>query len=377
MTATVLRPARFPWFDYTRYSFSLGLAAGGRSYLSGHTASTFDAERRKMVVPGGMEEQTRIAYAKVEAILEAEGRGLGDVARIVEYVTPRGIERYAEAEGVRRELFGDHAPCVNTAPVGALLREDALIEIEAIAGPVGPATGESAGLVFLPTIHPLDAAGEIPGSLIAQTELVHDKAATMLAALGLGFADLVKSVDYVTSAALPDYRETARVRRDRLGPVYPTAVGIIMPRLIHPGAMIQLDLIAARDTPVAVDPGWPRYEKLTYSPGVRAGGLVFVSGVGAIDPESGKPHCEGDVAGQAEFIYANVRRVVEAAGGGIGDLVKTIEYTTPAALPRYREVAGVRARLLEEPYPASTGPVCEALLRPEMLIEIDSLAVLL
>ena len=77
MTATVLRPARFPWFDYTRYSFSLGLAAGGRSYLSGHTASTFDAERRKMVVPGGMEEQTRIAYAKVEAILEkliAEGR---------------------------------------------------------------------------------------------------------------------------------------------------------------------------------------------------------------------------------------------------------------------------------------------------------------
>ena len=40
----------------------------------------------------------------------------------------------------------------------------------------------------------------------------------------------------------------------------------------------------------------------------------------------------------------------------------------PAALPRYREVAGVRSRLLVEPRPASTGVVCEALLRPEMLI---------
>jgi hypothetical protein len=39
-------------------------------------------------------------------------------------------------------------------------------------------------------------------------------------------------------------------------------------------------------------------------------------------------------------------------------------------------VAGVRSRLLREPYPASTGLVCEALLRPEMQIEIDPFAIL-
>jgi hypothetical protein len=39
-------------------------------------------------------------------------------------------------------------------------------------------------------------------------------------------------------------------------------------------------------------------------------------------------------------------------------------------------VAGVRAKLLREPYPASTGLVCEALLRPEMLIEVDPFAIL-
>lgn len=57
-------------------------------------------------------------------------------------------------------------------------------------------------------------------------------------------------------------------------------------------------------------------------------------------------------------------------------VVETIEYTTAAALPRYRQVAEVRKALLTLPYPASTGPVCEAMVRPEMLIEVDATAVL-
>jgi hypothetical protein len=36
----------------------------------------------------------------------------------------------------------------------------------------------------------------------------------------------------------------------------------------------------------------------------------------------------------------------------------------------------VRTRLLREPYPPSTGVICETLLRPEFQIEIDSLAIL-
>ena len=56
--------------------------------------------------------------------------------------------------------------------------------------------------------------------------------------------------------------------------------------------------------------------------------------------------------------------------------MKTIEYVTPNALGRYRDVAKVREKLLREPWPASTGLICEALLRPEMQIEIDPVAVL-
>ena len=73
--------------------------------------------------------------------------------------------------------------------------------------------------------------------------------------------------------------------------------------------------------------------------------------------------------------YRNILRVVEAAGAD------RRAWSRPSCAPfrprsRYREVAGVRSRLLREPYPVSTGPVCEALLRPEMPIEIDSYAVL-
>jgi len=186
----------------------------------------------------------------------------------------------------------------------------------------------------------------------------------------------VKTVDYLTPAALAGYKLTGRVRKEFLGPVYPGAAGIIMPRLTHPDALIQYDFIATRDEPVAINPGWDRYRKLTYSPGVRAGKLLFLSGQAALDPATERIVHEGDVAAQAEYTLRNILTVVEAAGGSARDLVKTVEYVTPAALPRYREVAGVRSRLLAQPFPASTGLVCEALLRPEMLIEIDPFAVL-
>lgn len=381
MQTKILEPEDFPWFDYKRYSFSLGLAVGDNCYLSGHTASAYDPELKRVVVEGGMAEQARTAYAKVAAILEAGGKSLADVVRVVEYVTPRGIERYAEAEAVRRELFGPQRPAVNTVPIKALLRPDAFLEIEAMTGPTGTATPAAAdgafayetdGLVFLPSISAPDAGGD----LVAQITAVFEEAARMLEALGLGLKNLVKTVDYLTPTAFGVYRETAQVRRERLGPVYPAATGIVVPRLMHPDALIQIDMIATRGTPVAVNPGWPRYDRLTYNPAVRAGDYLFLAGQGAVDPESGDMLHVGDVVGQADYIYRNILAILEAAGGGPKSLVKTIEYTTTAAQPRYREVAEVRKALLSLPYPVSTGLICEAMVRPEMLIEVDASAVL-
>lgn len=387
MTPSAITPARFPWFDYARYSFSLGVRAGDRVYLSGHTASEFDSAAKRIVVRGGMVQQARTAYTKISAILEAADMSFADVVRVVEYLTPEGIERYAEAAAVRAEVFGQHHPAVNTVPVKSLLRPDAFIEIEVTAGAVGsaaevepglPVARESAGIVMLPSILPTGKDGAIVGAgdVVVQTRAIFERAGRMLSALGLGFDRVVKTVDYLTPAAFATYKSTGRVRKEFLGPVYPGAAGIIMPRLIHPEALIQCDFTATRDEPVTVNPGWDRYKKLTYSPAVRAGNLLFLSGQGALDPATGRIVHEGDVAAQAEYALRNILAVVEAAGGGAENLVKTVEYVTPAGLPRYREVAGVRSSLLARPFPASTGLVCEALVRPEMLVEIDSLAVL-
>ncbi|MBL8383266.1 MAG: hypothetical protein JNM90_09340 [Burkholderiales bacterium] len=375
MTFTAIQPARFPWFDYSRYSFSLGLKTATGAYLSGHTASEFDPATKRIVVRGSMTDQVRTAYAKIGAILEAAGYGYGDVVRIVEYVKPEGIERYAEAAAVRAEVFGAHRPTVNTVPVRALLRPDAFIEIEVTAG--APIRDVS-GVVFLPSVQPVDDAGNIigAGDVVAQTRAIFEKAGRLLGALGLSFANVVKTLDYITPAALGAYKGTGRVRKEFLGPVYPGSAGILMPRLVHPEALIQYDFTASRETPVAVNPGWSRYQKLTYSPAVRAGKMLFMSGQGALDPETERMLFDGDVVAQAEYTYGNIIKVLEAAGGGPQHLVKTIEYVTPAGLPHYREVAGVRAKLLRAPFPASTGLVCELLLRPEMLIEVDPLAIL-
>ena len=365
MKATAITPDDFPWYDYGRYSYSLGLSIGDHAYLSGHTASVYDPELGRMVVRGGMEEQARIAYAKADAILTADGKTLGDTVRLVEYITEAGIDSYGEAERVRTELFNGNTR-VNTVPVRALLRRDALIEIEIITA------READNLIFLPTIYPANVAGGV----IGQTNHIYDQAARMLDNFGLGLDSLVKTVEYITQDALADYKGTAQIRRDRLGPVYPAATGIIMPRLMRPDTVIQMDLVASREPPQSVNPGWKRFEKLTYSPGVRAGKYLFFSGTGAIDPESGQALHHGDVAAQADYIYRNILRVVNAAGGSAENLVKTIEYTTPAAQPGYRGVADVRRELMARPYPVSTGPICDALLRREMLIEIDSLAIL-
>ena len=371
MNLEAIRPSHFPWFDYSRYTFSLGLQRGSSVWLSGHSASEYDAADGHIVVKGGMAEQTRTAYAKIEAILSAAGCGFSEVQRVVEYVTASGIDSYAEAKEVRASVFGSARPAVCTVVVNRLLRPAALIEIEVTAGPADD-------IVYLPSLTAVrrDGTVDAEGDLVGQTRIVFERAARVLESVGLSMSNVVKTLDYTTPGTLDVYRNTGVVRKEMLGPVYPAAAGILLSRLQHPGALISLDVIASRSAFEAVNPGWERYAKLTYSPAVRAGSMLFMSGQAALDPETEQAVHAGDIAAQAEYTYSNIIEVLKAAGAGPENLVKTIEYVTPAGLERYREVAAVRDRLLKAPYPASTGAICEALLRPEFQIEIDPLAIL-
>lgn len=390
-----IRPAEFPWFAYDGYTFSLGLTDGDNAWLSGHSASEHDPESGRIVVKGGMAEQTRTAYAKIGAILTAADLSYADVTKVTENVTLGGIESYAEAEQVRAETFGPHQPVVSTVIVDRLLRPAALIEIEIHASRGGGQTLRAGngsrwdrgmireghdGEVLLPTILPVDADGAVacPRDFVGQYAYCLDKADRLLREVGLSLENVVTTYDYSTPATRDGYRKSHRVRQERLGGagVFPGAGGILMTRLHAPEILVALEVTASRLPLTQVNPGWSRYDTLTYAPGVKAGRTLYMSGFAALDMQTQEAMHPGDVVAQAEVTYEGVLQVLAAAGGGPQHLTSTIEFVCPEGLAAYRGVAKVRERMLQAPWPASTGAVCAALLRPEFLLEVFPTAVL-
>ena len=67
--------------------------------------------------------------------------------------------------------------------------------------------------------------------------------------------------------------------------------------------------------------------KGAYSPGVRAGEFVFVSGQVPRDPRTGELVGD-DFATQARQTLANVRGVLEAAGASLRDVISVTVYVT-------------------------------------------------
>lgn len=111
-----------------------------------------------------------------------------------------------------------------------------------------------------------------------------------------------------------------------------------------------------------------------YSYAVKKSGTpVYISGQVAIDG-AGKLVGEGDAAAQTEQVFANLRTVVEAAGGTLADIVKLTIYVTDAA---YRPaVAAARQKhFADGQYPASTYLVISGLALPQLLVEIEAIAV--
>jgi aminoacrylate peracid reductase len=121
----------------------------------------------------------------------------------------------------------------------------------------------------------------------------------------------------------------------------------------------------------AAGSAWP--DRYTFSPALRVGNLLFISGTTATD-ESGALVAPGDIVGQTRFIYQKFARLLAAAGAGFEHVVETTEYVTTTE--NYRGTADVRREFLRPPYPTATGVIVKGLLREGALIEISAVAVL-
>lgn len=122
--------------------------------------------------------------------------------------------------------------------------------------------------------------------------------------------------------------------------------------------------------PIFPNDNWPA--RLTFSPAVRVGNLVFLSGTTATDA-TGNIVGPGDIVAQTRHIFQKFSVVLESVGGSLANIVETTDYVL--SLDDYRKTADVRRELFKgPPWPAATGVVVSGLVRPEALIEIKGIA---
>ena len=112
-----------------------------------------------------------------------------------------------------------------------------------------------------------------------------------------------------------------------------------------------------------------------YSQGIlnEGGKLLFVAGQTASD-QDGNIVGKGDIKAQTTQVFANLKAVLEEAGGTLDDLVMTTTYITDR---EYREGYNeVRRGLYKKDPPTSTLVIVKGLAHPDYLIEIAGIAVI-
>lgn len=106
-----------------------------------------------------------------------------------------------------------------------------------------------------------------------------------------------------------------------------------------------------------------------YSQGIiTSGRLLFVAGQPPKDPKTGQ--IPQDFRAQVERCLENVKAIIEAAGAGMGDVVKINAYL--ADLGNFAVFNEVYAKYFTQPYPART-TVGAALPGGAVQVEIDAI----
>lgn len=121
------------------------------------------------------------------------------------------------------------------------------------------------------------------------------------------------------------------------------------------------EVVSTKDAPQAIGP---------YSQAIKANGFIFVSGQVAIDPAT-QQVITGAVAAQTDRVLRNLSEILEAAGSGLGKVVRATVF-----LKNMREFAA-----MNEVYgkyfsaaPPARSTVEVARLPKDVLVEIDVIA---
>ena len=123
-------------------------------------------------------------------------------------------------------------------------------------------------------------------------------------------------------------------------------------------------------------PGDTRQRERAYSPAVKVTGgtTLYLAGYGAFQDEAGKSY-RGDFDGQVRLSFERIRQTLSKAGGKLDDIVTmTVFITDMANGTRFTQLR--REFFQQEHYPASALIGIKELARPEMMVEIQAIAVI-
>jgi 2-iminobutanoate/2-iminopropanoate deaminase len=118
-----------------------------------------------------------------------------------------------------------------------------------------------------------------------------------------------------------------------------------------------------------------RAQSRAYSQAVitEGGRIVWLAGQVAIADAAGKP-LAGDFDGQVREVFRLLGATLEEAGGKLADMVTMTAFITDARLgDRFTEL---RKEIFRDNFPASALITCRALARPELLVEVQGMAVI-
>lgn len=118
--------------------------------------------------------------------------------------------------------------------------------------------------------------------------------------------------------------------------------------------------------------GTPWEPKVGYARAVMVGETVYVSGTTGTDP-SGKVLAPGDMYAQTAQTIRNIQSALQRLGLGLEHVVRTRIYVTQ--IDRWEEVAKAHAEFFGEIHPATSLIGVARLVDPEMLVEIEAVAV--
>jgi 2-iminobutanoate/2-iminopropanoate deaminase len=107
-----------------------------------------------------------------------------------------------------------------------------------------------------------------------------------------------------------------------------------------------------------------------YSPAVRAGQLLFISGQVSIDPPSGQ-FVAGDIKAETRRVLENIGALLTAGGLGYSAVVRTTVFL--ADINDFAAMNEVYGGFFDEPYPARA-TIQVARLPRDARVEIDAIA---